>query len=324
MVVFVLVDFALSKCRCVKMWLRQCVAVSLSRSLPPPDPVRLDLRAPDTLGEQDAQRIYDLLKGNMHDMYVEAGWGWDEGEKWREMKHRDARFLIARCGGGDVEDSGLGSNEGRRVEFQNGSANGHGSSSSSSSGGGGLDNSKCGGGVNTATDINSGSSRDAIGAPTDDTTGSDSPTTAIDREKKSGGEVEHGEAGAKVGDNICGENEGNATAQGEEGVSKNGERGEASTCAAATAAEEEERLAGYCGFRFAWDQDENDDGEGVGGKEDVLYVYELQVAPWAKRRGLGRRMMQALEVRQQMNFCSQYCMILLCTTVTGGHAASNM
>lgn len=57
-------------------------------------------------------------------------------------------------------------------------------------------------------------------------------------------------------------------------------------------------LAGFCHFRFAWDEDENEDGEGVGGKEDVLYVYELQVAPWAKRRGLGRRMMQALEVCQ--------------------------
>ncbi|CAM9622066.1 unnamed protein product, partial [Laminaria digitata] len=118
----------------------------------------LDIVASKDVALGDARGMYDLVKDNMHDMYVEAGWGWDAAEKWREMEHRDARFLIARwCRGG----SG--------------------------------------------------------------------------------------------------------------------------------------RLAGFCHFRFAWDEDENEDGEGVGGKEDVLYVYELQVAPRAKRRGLGRRMMQALE-----------------------------
>ncbi|CAN0357776.1 unnamed protein product, partial [Hapterophycus canaliculatus] len=58
--------------------------------------VRLEIRSPKTVEDGDAQRMYDLLKDNMHDMYVEAGWGWNRAEKWREMEHRDARFLIAR------------------------------------------------------------------------------------------------------------------------------------------------------------------------------------------------------------------------------------
>ncbi|CAM9282934.1 unnamed protein product [Choristocarpus tenellus] len=51
------------------------------------------------------------------------------------------------------------------------------------------------------------------------------------------------------------------------------------------------QLAGFSSFRFMWDGDEGDDVE-----DDVLYVYELQLDPWAKRRGLGRRMMQTLEL----------------------------
>lgn len=153
--------------------------------------------------------MYDLLKGNMHDMYVKAGWAWNKGEKYREMAHRDARFLIAYCD--LVDGSGDGDDEDQ--------------------------------GQTAVTDTRGG-----VG------------TLPMTDEQKC---KEDSAATAAVPDNAA------------------GERG---------------RLAGYCHFRFAWDADENDDGEGVGGKEDVLYVYELQVAPWATRRGLGRRMMQVLEV----------------------------
>lgn len=179
------------------------------------DPVRLEIRSPKTLGDGDAQAMYDLLKANMHDMYVEAGWGWDRAEKWREMEHRDARFLIARC------DSG-----------------GAGAESAAGKGG---------------------------------------------RESDAVGEVRVSEDG--VNSNAV--NGGARADEAEVGPGAEGRVG----------ATGRQRLAGYCHFRFSWDQDENEDGEGVGGTEDVLYVYELQVAPWAKRRGLGRRMMQALEVR---------------------------
>eukprot|EP00752_Nemacystus_decipiens_P015087 g13441.t1 len=177
------------------------------------DPVRLEIRSPNALGTGDAQAIYDLLKANMHDMYVEAGWGWDRAEKWREMEHRDARFLIARC-----DSSGADSGE-------------------------------------------------AAGEGGPDSDAGASATAGV------GGKMVS-EGGIKISP----ANDGVPGAEG--GVAAGGGQ----------------RLAGYCHFRFAWDQDENEDGEGVGGTEDVLYVYELQVAPWAKRRGLGRRMMQALEL----------------------------
>lgn len=137
----------------------------------------------------------------MRELYMDAGWGWNADEKYREMEHRDARFLIAECDG--------------------------------AGGGNGIEN---------------------------DTPGGDSVSSA-DGLKPEG-----------------------STAVGESREADGGSQSET-------------RLAGYCHFRFAWDADEKDDGEGVGGKEDVLYVYEIQVAPWATRRGLGRRMMQALEVR---------------------------
>lgn len=187
---------------------------------PAADPARLEIRSPKTLSEGDAQAMYDLLKANMHDMYVEAGWGWDRAEKWREMEHQDARFLIARCesgGGGGAADEG-------------------------------------------ARDP------DAVASATAGVGG-----VRVSEEEVKSKAVNGGARTDEAGAGPDAERRGAAEAGGE-------------------------RLAGYCHFRFAWDQDENEDGEGVGGTEDVLYVYELQVAPWAKRRGLGRRMMQALEV----------------------------
>ncbi|CAM9254763.1 unnamed protein product [Ectocarpus sp. 13 AM-2016] len=180
----------------------------------PAEPVRLEIRSPKTLLDGDAQVMYDLLQSNMHDMYMAAGWGWNKAEKWREMEHRNSRFLIARCGAKDDggSEAAAAGVAGLRVTEE-----GVSESSAVSGAGGAAD------------------SEEAARAPS------------------RGGE-ERKPGGAR------------------------------------------ERIAGYCDFRFAWDQDENEDGEGVGGMEDVLYVYELQVAPWATRRGLGRRMMQAIEL----------------------------
>ncbi|CAM9408053.1 unnamed protein product [Sphacelaria rigidula] len=176
-----------------------------------PEPVRLKIRAPDTLEKGETKAMYDLLRNNMRELYMKAGWGWNAGEKYREMEHRDARFLIAECNG-------------------------------------------VGGGGNEIVDS--------------DTRGGES-VSSTDGTKREG-----------------------LTAVGESKEAEGGGQGEA-------------RLAGYCHFRFAWDADENDDGEGVGGKEDVLYVYEIQVAPWATRRGLGRRMMQALELLANRHFMTK-------------------
>lgn len=219
--------------------LLSCFAGNGSEEAPPdaakaatPDPVRLEIRQASTLAQGDAQTMYDLLKGNMHEMYVEAGWGWDEAEKWREMEHRDARFLIARGDSG-----GNGGDGGKMVRSS-------GEEDCSKEGAG-----KDGGDVKTSGGV----------------------------------DVEAGE----TGDSGAGEAGGSNTTvpvlptRGVEGPAKEGAG---------------DLLGGYCHFRFAWDMDEDEDGEGAGGTDDVLYVYELQVAPWAKRRGLGRRMMQALEV----------------------------
>lgn len=223
------------------------------------DPVRLEIRAPNTLVEGDAQGMYDLLKANMHDMYVEAGWGWNEAEKWREMRHRDARFLIARfcCDDGDGAGGGeedvaaaLTTSEGQCL------AEGKGESDA---------------GVTTAPAGGLGTAEQEAVDSTSDLGEGGSATVAF-----AGASSPLGAGGALAKDDMGGQ-----------------------------------RLAGYCHFRFAWDQDENEDGEGVGGTEDVLYVYELQVAPWAKRRGLGRRMMQALEVRY-LAFGGRRCVKEVC------------
>lgn len=153
------------------------------------------------------ERIYGLLKSNMHDHYVEAGWNWKEAEKRRELNHRCAQFLVAWSGVADDK-----SNDALPAVFQE------------------------------------------VG------TGESSP--------------------------------------GEQNVMSTHPVPEDGTCPIGNqnARSDARRLAGFCHFRFAWDADDNDDGSGAGGTEDVLYVYELQVAPWARSRGLGRRMMQAVEV----------------------------
>lgn len=162
--------------------------------------------------------MYDLLKANMYDLYALAGWAWDERKKRREMEHRHARFLIARCKG---------------------------------------------------------------------TTGKE-PSTKVsdwvpldgDETVMKGPEIEPVTTGLNApggGDIVAG-----ATSM----------TGEGENCG---------RLAGFCDFRFCWDEDENEDGQGVGASNDVLYVYEIQVAPWARKRGLGRRMMQVVEVSSIVN-----------------------
>lgn len=223
-----------------------------------PDPVDLEICASKDVALADARGMYDLVKGNMHDMYVEAGWGWDAAEKRREMEHRDARFVIARCRGNAGE-------EGRAARAAAGGGGGAGGRGESA-----ADVAKVSAGMRAVT-VEGAEPTGSIG---------DSAGVECDGNPARGG-------GGGAGDGSS-----NDTING----SLNGTSEEA-----VLPAEGEESagggLAGFCHFRFAWDEDENEDGEGVGGKEDVLYVYELQVAPWAKRRGLGRRMMQALEVR---------------------------
>lgn len=201
--------------------------------------------------------MYDLLKANMHDMYVEAGWGWDAAEKRREMEHRDARFLIARCRGSGGDE----------------------------------------GGAAAAVASPQPMASCAVGSEAEGDAGA---VKASSTEVRAAA-VEDTKSLASVSDDSAVRCDGNPVGGGarvEDGASDNAVNVKEEAVLPAGEESERGRLAGFCHFRFAWDEDENEDGEGVGGKEDVLYVYELQVAPWTKRRGLGRRMMQALEVCQ--------------------------
>eukprot|EP00904_Undaria_pinnatifida_P008683 jgi/Undpi1/4945/HiC_scaffold_19.g08297.m1 len=220
-----------------------------------PDHVHLEIRAPKDLAEGDTQSMYDLLKANMHDMYVEAGWGWDAAEKRREMEHRDARFLIARCRGSGGDE----------------------------------------GGAAAAVASPQPMASCAVGSEAEGDAGA---VKASSTEVRAAA-VEDTKSLASVSDDSAVRCDGNPVGGGarvEDGASDNAVNVKEEAVLPAGEESERGRLAGFCHFRFAWDEDENEDGEGVGGKEDVLYVYELQVAPWTKRRGLGRRMMQALEL----------------------------
>ncbi|CAM9562836.1 unnamed protein product [Ascophyllum nodosum] len=181
------------------------------------EPIRMEIRAPTNISKVDARKMYELLTANVRDLYVEAGWGWDEVAKRREMEHPQARFLVARLGSTEVV-------EGRGA---------------TPSGKAALDDAM-------RASLNAGSDDDVNGG---------------------------GDAGRDPGAALA--------MAAEEATIDEGGRGQ---------------LAGFCHFRFSWDQDDEENGEGVGASGDVLYVYEIQVAPWAKRRGLGRRMMQALEL----------------------------
>lgn len=219
-----------------------------------PDPVRLEIRAPDTLGKGDAQRMYDLMKSNMHDMYVVAGWGWHADEKWREMAHRDARFLTAWCGDDDVVKVESGKAEMGYEPLEKG-----------------RENTK-----SMTSEVPAKPDDEGVVVVPGEESGERNVSGSARRRRES--------KGVNTAKSEKGENDGR------------------------------KRLAGFCHFRFAWDADENEDGEGVGGKEDALYVYELQVAPWAERRGLGRRMMQALEVRGETELvaCARGLLTIFC------------
>jgi len=44
--------------------------------------------------------MFELVKTNMRDMYLEAGWGWDDGEKRRELLDDNARYIVAKDASG--------------------------------------------------------------------------------------------------------------------------------------------------------------------------------------------------------------------------------
>jgi ribosomal protein S18 acetylase RimI-like enzyme len=74
--------------------------------------------------------------------------------------------------------------------------------------------------------------------------------------------------------------------------------------------EEPHAVLGFSHFRFTID----DDGEPA---EAVLYVYELQLAEGARRKGLGLRMMQILEA-----LAAKHCMAKTMLTVFNENAAA--
>lgn len=41
-----------------------------------------------------SKAAFDLLKGNMHQHYIDANWGWNDAEKQRELSEAEARFLV--------------------------------------------------------------------------------------------------------------------------------------------------------------------------------------------------------------------------------------
>ena len=198
------------------------------------EPIRMEIRAPTNLSKVDARKMYELLTANVRDLYVEAGWGWDEVAKRREMEHPQARFLVARLGSTEVVEGRGATPSGKAALVA------------------GEDSERS---LRPMNEPKDDAMRASLNAGSDDDV--------------NGG----GDAGRDPGAALA--------MAAEEATIDEGGRGQ---------------LAGFCHFRFSWDQDDEENGEGVGASGDVLYVYEIQVAPWAKRRGLGRRMMQALEV----------------------------
>lgn len=231
----------------------------------------------------------------MHDMYVEAGWGWDEAEKWRDMEHRNARFLIGRCGSCGSGSSGGGGDGGPEKEKQE------------------VEVEKVTG--TTEASLLSSPLSSSLSSPL---------SSPLSKERQ-GRREEEGGADNSSDAGPDGKSEGRGRRGGSSFGGHNGKSNDPAAARAITTGTEDGLLAmnhgkpegeyngvaGFCHFRFAWDQDEDEDGEGVGGTNDVLYVYELQVAPWAKRRGLGRRMMQALEVKWYLSRSLFYCAFML-------------
>jgi hypothetical protein len=56
----------------------------------------LSFFTPATMPEDVRAFVYDLTKLNMEEMYITAGWGWNEAKKKRELYEPDARFIVFR------------------------------------------------------------------------------------------------------------------------------------------------------------------------------------------------------------------------------------
>ena len=48
-----------------------------------------------TLPAELKTAVFDLTKANMHDIYVEAGWGWNDAKKRAELADDAGRFIVA-------------------------------------------------------------------------------------------------------------------------------------------------------------------------------------------------------------------------------------
>ena len=62
--------------------------------------VTLEFSHPGAASEEDKTWMFDLVRDNMKEMYIDARWGWDDGEKKRELLDEAARYIIARDGSG--------------------------------------------------------------------------------------------------------------------------------------------------------------------------------------------------------------------------------
>lgn len=69
----------------------------------------LSFFTPATMPDDVRAFVYDLTKLNMEDMYITAGWGWNEAKKKRELYEPDARFIVFRRVVGSSEPAGDGS-----------------------------------------------------------------------------------------------------------------------------------------------------------------------------------------------------------------------
>jgi len=55
----------------------------------------LSAASPDALPPPTAAALFDLTASNMAPIYAASGFGWDPAAKARELRHSDARFLLA-------------------------------------------------------------------------------------------------------------------------------------------------------------------------------------------------------------------------------------
>ncbi len=64
--------------------------------------VSLHFSSPHEATEEEKDWMFELVKTNMREMYLDAGWGWDDGEKRRELVDDNARYIIAKDSSGKM------------------------------------------------------------------------------------------------------------------------------------------------------------------------------------------------------------------------------